>query len=63
MLELIPVYGKKNPDGSVTITRVNGEPFVKYAPLDANKPDYRSKYVHLNCHKWRLVWIKQEEAA
>jgi len=60
---MLEVYGKKNPDGSVTITRLNGKTFVKYAPWHTDKPDYRNKRVHLNCYNWRLVWIKEKEAA
>lgn len=57
-MQLITVNGRKNKDGSVTITKENGEHFVTFANYLSNRPDYRNKVVTINCWPWRINWIK-----
>lgn len=65
MSALLAVTGIKNKDGSVAIWRQGGEslrdyqPWVTYAAHRADKPDYRHKYITLNCYRYLLMWDKR----
>lgn len=57
-MKLLEVTAKKTGD-TVTIWRANGEVFCKYPRHYSGCPDYRHRYITLNCYRWRIRWIKE----
>jgi len=58
-MNLLPVYARKNPDGTVSIFRdaEGSNHFATFQAHSRSKPTRRNKYVTLNCYRWALNWI------
>lgn len=56
---MLTVYGRKTRLKTVIIYRDKEckNIFVIFNNLQINKPDYRNKYVTLNCYRWKLEWL------
>ena len=57
------VFAEKNQDGSVEIRKPQefGKPAIKWLTIDkfhSYKPDYRNRYINLNCYKYAIFWVK-----
>ncbi len=55
------VIGRKCRDGTVEIHKPNeyGTPASHWVTFDkyhSSKPDYRNKYIMLNCYRYHLMW-------
>lgn len=57
-MNILTLYAKKRPDGCVEIRNSNGSLKAFYDKFHSQKPDYRNKYIIINCYKWALVWSK-----
>ena len=60
---MLEVYAKKvfhnlGYDVMVYRTKDMTTPIAHYQWYATEKPDYRNKYVTINCYRWILVWIK-----
>jgi hypothetical protein len=56
---MLQINLKKMPDGSVVATRSDTNDFVvRWDVQYSGKPDYRYKYVMLNCYKYKINWVK-----
>ena len=53
---LLTVHCRKHPDGSVTVYRDSNltEKVCTYDRWNSMRPDYRHKYLTLNCYRWRI---------
>lgn len=52
----LSVKAKKNPDGSVDIFNTEGNLYCRFDKHHSNKPDYRNKYVTINCYRYLICW-------
>lgn len=51
------VVARKTKNGNVEITFPNGM-LVWFDCGNSNKPDYRNKFVTINCFKYSIAWDK-----
>ena len=64
MMERLFIYAEKLRNGSVNIykhTGIFGKPATFWLNIDEHssiKPDYRHKYITLNCYKYAIFWIR-----
>lgn len=60
---MLPMYARKNPDGTVDIYRDQAatKHFCTFAAHLSNKPTRRNQYITLNCYRWALVWLPDSE--
>ena len=58
------VMARKTKRGAVEIYKPNTEPmkpallWVTFDKYRSDKPDYRNKYVTLNCYRYPIMWDK-----
>jgi hypothetical protein len=53
------VIARKLPDGGVEIRHGNdGRHFCTFSWDRSDKPDYRHRYITLNCFKYHIMWDK-----
>lgn len=62
-MDLLYVFAKKNKDGSVDILKPQeyGKPALYWVTIDklnSSKPDYRNRYITLNCYKYPIFWVR-----
>ena len=54
---LMYVVARKAKNGSVEITFPDGR-LVWFDRDNSSKPDYRNKFVTINCHAYGIMWDK-----
>lgn len=58
------VYARKCRDGSVDILKPNPKPlkpaihWLNIKRDNSERPDYRNKYITLNCYRYPIFWCK-----
>ena len=58
------VIARKEKGGSVAIYKPSDKPltpasfFCRFDKHNSNKPDYRNKWVVLNCYRYAIMWNK-----
>lgn len=61
------VIARKNKDGSVDIFKPGHAPnepmslWVSFDKYRASRPDYRNKYIMLNCYTYNIMWDKTNQ--
>ena len=44
--------------GGVQVYHYDGKPFAKFNASLTSCPDYRNKYVTLNCYRYKIEWVR-----
>ena len=55
---MLNVIATKCINGSVQISKPNGDKWILFDKYDSYKPDYRFKFIMLNCYKYKIIWVK-----
>ncbi len=54
----LTLYAQKTPSGDVRLFRRDGSIMVTaWSPYQSGCPTHRTKWIRLNCYRWRLVWL------
>lgn len=58
-MQTVKLYKSQKPGKAVIAFSPDGSGELCYwPPYASNKPDYRHKYVTINCYRYKIEWIK-----
>ena len=63
--KMLYVFARKNKAGGVDITMPSDKPlstashFCTFDKFRSDKPDYRNKWITLNCYRYAIMWDKR----